>query len=347
VTLWPGLSRKESWRRYCDAPPRAQPERLTPARLRALGDAAREEYDESRHDWHPNLAIIETRQLTALHKTLNTIVKGNRKDDADRIRGCGAIDAIPGLGKTTIADTFAREFDRADIRRRGPLTDAGHPRLPVFRVSLSAGTTVKSLNEKICRFYGHPALNKDRGSYSADRLAGFALDSVLSSETRLGVIDDVHFIVPRRKDGLDVVNHLKYLNSEFPVTFVFAGVDLRGKGFFSDPQVARRWTRLGVAPFEIVTDEGRADWHSFLKATERQLVLARARPGMLTGSPGTCSSGPPATSAPSSASSPGAASRPSAPGRKTSLPTCWTASPSTRTLSAPAGSSPRHSPPGA
>jgi hypothetical protein len=292
VTLWPGLSRKESWRRYCDEPPRAQPERLALARLRSLGDAAREEYDESRHDWHPNLAIIETRQLTALHKTLDTIVKGNRQDDADRVRGVGAIDAFPGLGKTTIADTFARAFDRADIRRRGPLTDAGHPRLPVFRVSLSAGTTVKSLNAKICQFYGHPAMNKDRSSYSADRIAGFALDSVLSSETRLGIIDDVHFITPRRKDGLDVINHLKFLNSEFPVTFVFAGVDLEGKGFFSEgrvgsgsahAQLGRRWTRLAVVPFEIATDEGRADWQSLLKATERQLVLARARPGMLTG----------------------------------------------------------------
>jgi AAA domain len=265
VTLWPGLSRKESWRRYCDKPPRAQLERLTPARLRALGDAAREEYDESRYDWHRNLAIVETRQLTAVHKTLNMIVQSNRQDDADRIRGVGAIDAFPGLGKTTIADTFARAFDRADIRRRGPLTAAGHPRLPVFRVSLSAGTTVKSLNEKICQFYGHPAMKRALRGYSADRLAGFALDCVLSSETKLGIIDDVHFITPRRKDGLDVINHLKYLNSEFPVTFLFAGVDLRGKGFFSDPQLARRWTRLEVAAFEIVSDEGRADWQSLIK----------------------------------------------------------------------------------
>lgn len=55
-----------------------------------------------------------------------------------------------------------------------------------------------------------------------------------------------------------------------------------GKGFFSDPQIARRWTSLEVAPFEIVTDEGRTDWQSLIKATERQLVLAHARPGMLT-----------------------------------------------------------------
>jgi hypothetical protein len=37
-----------------------------------------------------------------------------------------------------------------------------------------------------------------------------------------------------------------------------------------------------VAPFEIGTDEGRADWQSLIKSTERQVVLAHSRPGMLT-----------------------------------------------------------------
>ena len=41
-----------------------------------------------------------------------------------------------------------------------------------------------------------------------------------------------------------------------------------------------RPTRL--PPFEIVSGQGRAHWQGLLKATERQLVLARARPGMLT-----------------------------------------------------------------
>lgn len=43
------------------------------------------------------------------------------------------------------------------------------------RASLSSGTTLKSLNEKICQFYGHPAVKKARQGYSADRFAGFAL----------------------------------------------------------------------------------------------------------------------------------------------------------------------------
>ncbi len=108
----------------------------------------------------------------------------------------------------------------------------------------------------------------------------------------VGKVDDLHFIDPRRKDGLDVSNHLKWLASELPVTFIYAGVGLAGRGLFAEgltgqnavlAQTGRRWTRLELPPFEIVSDQGRRDWRGLLKATERQLVLARARPGMLTG----------------------------------------------------------------
>jgi len=47
------------------------------------------------------------------------------RQDPDRVRGAAVIDALPGLGKTTIANTFARDFDRNQRRRLGDLTDRG------------------------------------------------------------------------------------------------------------------------------------------------------------------------------------------------------------------------------
>jgi hypothetical protein len=283
-------SRKAGWREYVDGEPRVRPDRRSMAQLQALSDSARDDYNEARHDWHPNIPIIETPQLAYLHGEIDQIVGSNRHD-AGRIRGVVAIDALPGLGKSTIAETFGRALDRAEMRRHGPLTGDGHERLPVFRVGLTAGTTVRTLSEMICRFYAHPAVTSARHRLSADRLVGFALDCVLSCDTVLGIIDDIHFIDPRRKDGLDVTNHLKFLNSEFPITFIYAGVDLTGKKrFFGEggsgaqaiyAQTGRRWTRLEVPPFEIDTETGRQHWQSLLKATEQQIVLARARPGML------------------------------------------------------------------
>ena len=43
------------------APARQRPGQLPPGQLKRLGGAAREEYDEARHDWHANSGILRTR----------------------------------------------------------------------------------------------------------------------------------------------------------------------------------------------------------------------------------------------------------------------------------------------
>jgi hypothetical protein len=108
------LSRKEGWRRYVDTPPRYRPEQLLLAQLKRLGEGARKDYDEARHDWHANFGTLRTPQLAAVHDELELIVSAGRQDP-DRVRGAAVIDALPGLGKTTAANSFARGFDRAQI----------------------------------------------------------------------------------------------------------------------------------------------------------------------------------------------------------------------------------------
>jgi len=100
----------------------------------------------------------------------------------------------------------------------------------------------------------------------------------------------VHFLDPRRRDGRDVANHFKYLANTFPVTFIYVGVGLERRGLVSEglaageeelAQNARRWTTLGVGPFEITAEAGRRTWRQLLLAIEKDLVLAGAHPGMV------------------------------------------------------------------
>jgi hypothetical protein len=100
----------------------------------------------------------------------------------------------------------------------------------------------------------------------------------------------VHFLDPRRRDGRDFANHFKYLANTFPLTFLFVGVGLEHRGLVREglaageeelAQNARRWTTLGVSPFEIVTETGRRTWRQLLLAIEKDLVLAGAHPGMV------------------------------------------------------------------
>jgi hypothetical protein len=286
VSLY-SLSRKEGWRRWVDTPPRQRPEPLTARHMSKLDGDARMEYDEARHDWHANFGVLKTPQLVASHDELDQIVATNRQDP-DRVRGAAVLDALPGLGKTTIANTFARDFDRAQRRRFGEVTEDGHERLPVFRVGLTSRTTLRTLNRMICEFYGHPGTDRA----NAAQLASFAVDCVLSCHTRIGIVDDLHFIDMNRRDGIEVSNHLKWLSDELPVTFIYAGVGLAERRLFAEglhgdrivlAQTARRWTRLELPPFVVTDDIGRRQWTSLLKATERQLVLADAHLGMLAG----------------------------------------------------------------
>lgn len=158
--------------------------------------------------------------------------------------------------------------------------------MPVAFIPLSAGMTLKGLNQKILEFFGHP------GAYRASTtaLGALAVDCVLSCETRLIVIDDLHFIDFRHAHGMEVSNHLKWLANEMPVTFIYVGVQLAEKRFDEGmagdqsafAQTSRRATRCPVAPFNLKSDAGHSAWVNALQAFEQGILLADARPGMLT-----------------------------------------------------------------
>ena len=279
------LSRKQGWNAFVSSGPRADFAVLTRPEMNGLSPEDLEDYNEARMVWNANLPTVKTAQLSAAYGVIDQVMASGRRD-GDRLRGSVVIDAEPGLGKTTIATRYARDFHRAVYRREGPKTPEGHQRLPVAFVPLSAGITLKGLNQQILRFYGHPAV--DRASTS--KLAALAVDCVNSCQTRLIVVDDLHFIDFRHRHGTEVSNHLKGLANEMAVTFIYVGVKLKEKRFFDEglvgeqaafAQTSRRATRCPVAPFSTTSDTGFRGWVSLLRALESHIKLADARPEML------------------------------------------------------------------
>jgi hypothetical protein len=260
------LARKEGWRQFVDAARRQSPERLSRRQIRALGDRARMDYERARRVWHANLGPIRTPQLAKLHEDLWDIVDSNAQD-GDKTKGAVAIDAFPGLGKTTAVLAFAREFHRREISEGGEYTAAGHERLPVCRVGLTGNTGMKDFNRALLEFFGHPGTKSGTTAQFAHR----ALDCALSCESRLLVVDDLHFLRWNHTNGIEVSNHFKYIANEFPVTLVFVGVGLHQRGLFSEgasyadailAQTGRRTTRLGMDPFLVTTARGRRQWRN-------------------------------------------------------------------------------------
>ena len=278
------LSRKEDFKAFAEGPRRTQPASLTRAQLAALSGDAKAERDRLLREWHANLGPIKTPQLAELHEDLWDIVDSNLQD-GDKAKGAVAVDAFPGLGKTTSVLAFAREFHHREIAEKGELTDQGHERLPVCRVGLTGNTGMKDLNRAMLEFFGHPGRHRGTTAQFGQR----ALDCMVSCEVRLLVLDDLHFLRWGRTNGVEVSNHLKWIANEFPVTLLMVGVGLTGKGLFSEggtggavmAQTGRRTTRLSMRPFTIETEKDRREWRQMLLALEQRVVLADKYPGML------------------------------------------------------------------
>lgn len=278
------LSRKEDWMALVDAPPRSRPETLTRQQITSLSSAAKDDYNRRRQDWHVN-ATLKTPQLQELHEELWDIV-GSNVHDGNRVKGAVALDAPAGMGKSTAIEQFGIEFHRREIAAHGSRTSAGHQRLPVSRLSLMGATTIRELSRMHLQFFAHPG--SERGT--AAQYVRRALDCVLSCETRLLIIDDLHFLRWHTNNGVEVSNHFKHLASEFPVTLIFIGVGLADSGLFTDgtasgnpalAQTGRRTTLLGMQPFDTDTELHRRQWNALLKGIERRLILADNREGML------------------------------------------------------------------
>ena len=249
------LARKEGWKKFVNTPDRVPPEQLNRNQLEALSDNARSAYDRERRDWHANLGTLRTRQLADVHEDLWDIIDSNAQD-CDKPKGAVAIDAVPGLGKTTAMLAFAKAFHRREIAERGEQTRDGNERWPVCRVGLTGNTGLRDFNRAMLSFYAHPGQTRGSAADFAQR----ALNSVLECETKILIVDDLHFLRLRSTSGVEVSNHFKYIANEFPVTMIFAGVDLKDRGMFSEgdayqgallAQTGRRTTRLTMDPFDI------------------------------------------------------------------------------------------------
>jgi hypothetical protein len=279
------LSRKEGWRDFVDAPRRIQPDRLTRRQISHLSDAARDIYNQRRNDWHANIGPLQTPQLLDLHDDLWNVLNSNVKD-GNKTKSALAIDGYPCVGKSTATEEFGKQFHRREIQRHGEYTRAGDERWPVCRVGMRGNTSMKTFNRALCDWYAHPGA--DRGN--VDQLGRWALDCVLSCETRLLIIDDIHFLHWQRKGGVEISHHFKYIANEFPLTLVSIGVGLGERGVLLEGgsyedavlhQTIRWTTTLEMRPFAIATERGRRDWHELLKTLEDRVVLAQKYQGML------------------------------------------------------------------
>jgi len=285
------LSTYEGWKDFAERPPRARPEHLVRDQLDALDTEVRARYDADRRAWHANI-LLRTRQVHGVPTQLADILDSNLQD-SDRVKSAAALDAPPALGKSTVVNTFGRDFHRQRIAEIGEHLDADEDilHLPVCHITVPGRLTIKGLHMMILGFYAHPATAGILHRSMAGRdLARAAADCIERHDTRLVIIDDLHFLSMRTRDGVEVANQLKWLSNEYSATFLFAGVALRERGLVGEgavgreaamAQTFRRWTVFSLDPYSLRTKHTREEWCSLLWHIEQALVLADGHSGML------------------------------------------------------------------
>ncbi|MHA3024351.1 AAA family ATPase [Mycobacterium sp. BMJ-28] len=285
------LSRKEGWRAYVQTPPRSRPDVMTSRQIRRLSDTAADIYNQRRADWHNNL-LFRTPQLQSVHDNLWPLLDASTQD-GHHAKTAIALDGYPGLGKTLAVESFAKQFHDREIRRHGEYTEAGDERWPVCRIGMRGNTSMKDFNAALCDFYAHPV----KRSGTTEQLGQQALDDVLSCETRLLIIDDLHFLHWQHHGGIEISNHFKFIANEFPVTLLYIGIGLTQRGVLmedlrcslddADPkdvvlqQTTRRTIMLNMKPFGLDTDRERRQWHQLLATIEDHVLLGTKHAGML------------------------------------------------------------------
>lgn len=278
------LSTAAGWKLFAESEKRPKPPTLTRTDLDQMSAQSVRIYERARQVWHANIGPIATSAVKEAHASLQEAVDANAQDNG-KARPSPVLDAHPGLGKTTVATSFAAVHHRDAISLYGERTPEGNRRVPVLYLSLDAQTTLRKVGAMMLRAFGHPVQ-----SGNAQDLAVRAADCINGCRTTLIVFDDVHFLNLSRGEDRAVSNHFKWLANEIPATIFYVGVGLEHGGFFDEgltperslySQTARRWTRLTIEPFELRTPAGRQTWTSLLKTIEQDLVLIDKWPGML------------------------------------------------------------------
>ncbi|MBT2226334.1 ATP-binding protein [Nonomuraea sp. NEAU-A123] len=271
------LTRKEGFAAFAEAPDFPRPPDITAHGLKAMKPEAKAEHDLGRRRFLANLRPIKTMQASQLVEDLTDILEAGLDQPNWEAKGMAAVDAFPGLGKTTIGLSFAKRVHNDLIRQHGRFTAAGHERWPVIRVGMMGDTTIKDFNWAMLEFFAHSG----RNSGTANSFLSRALDCALSCESRLLLVDDLQFLRFRSIRGTELANQFKTIANEFPLMILFIGHGLKDKGLYDDPQLERRITPLALDPFTIDDEAGRTQWRNFLLSLEQRLVLADKHPGML------------------------------------------------------------------
>lgn len=187
-----------------------------------------------------------------------------------------ALSAPYTAGKSTLIKSWAQDRYRtwAKATRSTRPRWTPHPGVtadlvPVCYLTLLSESRSKDLYTQILSFVGYPASGVER------TLALRAVKALQTHGVRLVILDDAHMLRTTSVTGRATLNAVKHLNTELGEVggvLMLVGAELTGGDVLSDPQIRGRLSEHTLAPYEVDTATGRAQWQRFLKNCEDLLL---------------------------------------------------------------------------
>ncbi|MFJ9085832.1 TniB family NTP-binding protein [Streptomyces sp. NPDC102384] len=256
-----------NWRCFVNEDP-PEFELLTEADWRELTEQERDEYDESRVDYHSELIIVETPAIREILHQGRLLTLVNRREISARR---GLIVSGPwATGKSTAIKQLGRAHELR-VRRRYP----DHDRIPVVYVSAPPNGSPRKLATRFAHFLGLPLKSRHNEMDIADAVC----EILTEARCDLVLVDEIHNIQMGTSSGKDMSDHLKYFAEHIPATFVYAGINVEREGLFTGvrgKQIAARCVMQHTANFPYGSE-----WRSMIATMEHALRLHRHEIGVL------------------------------------------------------------------
>ncbi|MCA0181365.1 MAG: TniQ family protein [Actinobacteria bacterium] len=195
--------------------------------------------------------------------------------DRNRLRPPGAkaigtVSASFAVGKSTFVKDWAQAAYRdllgpacADPRPTwNPEPGVTADWIPHVYITLRAASKIRDVLAALLLTMGYPSEGLVRVTTTR------VIHAFRQHGVRLLLIDDSHFLDVSNKDSRDMLDFLKYLNTELGElggTMILVGADLHESPLYLDPQINSRLERLTLSAYPLATEDDRRTWQRFLK----------------------------------------------------------------------------------
>jgi len=248
-----------------------------------LSTAAREEYDLARIEEINGPMLLPTPQVQRLKKhvqRMTYLAKGAQHT----ARQGFALSGSQRMGKSTAALYLGREHERS-VRARTGIHDGSIA--PVLYVSTPAESSPKQLMTAFSRTLGLPT---PANSATTDRIMDQVVELMREDlKTSMVILDEIQNLRTRAAAGMAAANMLKTFTERIPALFLYVGVGVGSSDILSGPMSAQMQGRINVfemAPYNVGSAEGRADWENIIMQFEKEFPLVEHEVGVLADAAG-------------------------------------------------------------